>query len=189
VGNDFHENDYLYINNGDGTFRESLEQSMNHTSRYTMGVDCGDFNNDGFPDVIAMDMLPENPEILKASVAEDAFDVYNFKLGFGYAHQFARNTLQVNNQDGTFSEIALQSGVAATDWSWSTLFADFDLDGRKDILVTNGIVRRPNDLDYINFIQVDSVQIKLDKMTTEALTFVDKMPTVRLPNYLFRNNG
>lgn len=189
VGNDFHENDYLYINNGDGTFRESLEQSMNHTSRYTMGVDCGDFNNDGFPDVIAMDMLPEDPEILKASVAEDAFDVYNFKLGFGYAHQFARNTLQVNNQDGTFSEIALQSGVAATDWSWSTLFADFDLDGRKDILVTNGIVRRPNDLDYINFIQVDSVQIKLDKMTTEALTFVDKMPTVRLPNYLFRNNG
>lgn len=189
IGNDFHENDYLYINNGNGTFREELENSMMHTSRYTMGVDCADFNNDGFPDLVAMDMLPEDPQILKASVAEDSYDVYNFKLGFGYNHQFARNTLQLNNRDGTFSEIALLAGVSATDWSWAPLFADFDLDGRKDILISNGILRRPNDLDYINFIQVDSVQNQLESISADELQYTEKMPTVKMANYLFRNNG
>jgi enediyne biosynthesis protein E4 len=157
VGNDFHENDYLYINQGNGTFKEVLEESMMHTSRYTMGVDFADFNNDAYPDLIAMDMLPEDPQILKSSAAEDTYDVYNFKINYGYNHQFARNTLQLNNQDGTFSEVGLMAGVAATDWSWSSLFADFDLDGRKDIFVSNGILRRSNDLDYINFITIDSV--------------------------------
>ena len=152
VGIDFHENDYLYINQGDGRFKEVLESCMQHTSRYTMGVDFADFNNDAFPDLISMDMLPADPAVLKASMAEDPYDVYNFKLGFGYNHQFARNTLQLNNHDGTYSEIALHAGVASTDWSWSTFFADFDLDGRKDLFVTNGIKRRSNDLDYINFI-------------------------------------
>ncbi len=190
VGNDFHENDYLYLNQGDGTFGEVLERQLNHTSRYTMGVDFADFNNDAFPDLFAADMLPEHPAILKASAAEDAYDVYNFKINFGFNHQFARNTLQMNNQNGTFSEIALFSGVAATDWSWATLFADFDLDGHKDLFVANGISRRSNDLDYINFITLDSVQMKMKyDMTEKELAFISKMPRMKLANYLYINNG
>lgn len=189
VGNDFHENDYLYINQANGTFKEVLEQCMNHTSRYTMGVDFADFNNDAFPDLISMDMLPEDPVILKASAAEDSYDVFNFKLAYGYNHQFARNTLQLSNHDGTFSEIGLMAGVAATDWSWSSLFADFDLDGHKDIFVSNGILRRTNDLDYINFISVDSVQMKMKfQMSERELAYIDKMPKIKIPNYLFLNN-
>jgi hypothetical protein len=190
VGNDFHENDYLYINQGNGTFSEVVEKSMMHTSRYTMGVDFADFNNDAFPDLISMDMLPDDPHILKKSAAEDAFDVFTFKLNFGYNHQFARNVLQVNNQDGTFSDIALLAGVGSTDWSWSALFADFDLDGNKDIFVSNGIYRRSNDLDYINFIEVDSIQAKLNsEMSERELLYTDKMPKIKIPNFLFINNG
>lgn len=190
VGNDFHENDYLYINQGNGTFEERLEQSMNHTSRYTMGVDLADFNNDAFPDLIAMDMLPDNYQHLKASAAEDPFDVYTFKIGFGYNEQYTRNTLQFNNQDGTFSEIGLYAGVAATDWSWATLFADFDLDGSKDIFVSNGILRRSNDLDYINFIVDDSIQIKMqDKQNEKQLRYIQKMPQLKIQNFLFVNNN
>jgi hypothetical protein len=189
VGNDFHENDYLYINQRNGTFSEVLEKEMNHTSRYTMGVDFADFNNDAFPDLIAMDMLPYDPAILKASAAEDAYDVYDFKINYGYNHQFARNTLQLNNHDGTFSEIGLLSGVGATDWSWSTLLADFDLDGFKDIFVANGIVRRSNDLDYINFITVDSIQMRMKyEMSERHLKYIEKMPQIKLPNALFINN-
>lgn len=190
VGNDFHENDYLYINQGDGTFKELLDSCMQHTSRYTMGVDFADFNNDAFPDLISMDMLPADPKILKASMAEDPYDVYNFKLAYGYNHQFARNTLQLNNQNGTFSEIALQAGVSATDWSWSTFFADFDLDGNKDIFISNGIERRSNDLDYINFIEVDSIQGKLGKgMSERELRYTELMPQIKIPNFLYVNNG
>lgn len=188
VGNDFHENDYLYINQGNGAFRECLQEQMNHTSRYTMGVDFADFNNDAYPDLIAMDMLPEKASILKASAAEDAYDVYNFKINYGYNHQFARNTLQLNNGNGTFSEIALYAGVGATDWSWSALFADFDLDGHKDIFVANGIERRSNDLDYINFVTVDSIQMRMKfEMSERELLYTEKMPQVKVPNYLYIN--
>lgn len=190
VGNDFHENDYLYINQKDGTFKEMLEQCMKHTSRYTMGVDFADINNDAFPDLISADMLPEDATTLKASAAEDAYDVYNFKIGYGYNHQLARNTLQLNNQDGSFSEIALLSGVASTDWSWSALLADFDLDGNKDIYISNGIYRRSNDLDYINFVSMDSIQMKMKfEMSERELSYIEKMPKIKVPNYLFINKG
>ena len=190
VGNDFHENDYLYINQRNGTFVEVVESQLNHTSRYTMGVDVADFNNDAFPDILTMDMLPDDPIRLKASMAEDPYDVYNFKISYGYNHQFARNVLQMNNQNGTFSEIALEAGIAATDWSWATFFADFNLDGNKDIFVANGILRRSNDLDYINFIAVDSVQNMIKgKMSDKVLDYIDKMPKVKIPNFLFVNNG
>jgi enediyne biosynthesis protein E4 len=191
VGNDFHENDYLYLNQGNGTFKEVLEQQMMHTSRYTMGVDFADFNNDGFPDLIAMDMLPDDQQRLKASMAEDPYDVYKFKQSFGYNHQFTRNTLQINNRNGTFSDVGLMAGVAATDWSWASFFADFDLDGNKDIFVSNGILRRSNDLDYINFIEVDSIQRRMapQGMSQRELKLIQKMPKVKIPNYLFINNG
>ncbi|HYF70029.1 MAG TPA: VCBS repeat-containing protein [Ohtaekwangia sp.] len=189
VGNDFHENDYLYINQGNGTFKELLEAQLNHTSRYTMGVDCADFNNDGFPDLLTMDMLPEDPLILKSSAAEEAFDIYNFKIQYGYNHQFSRNNLQLNNQDGTFSEIGIFAGVHATDWSWSGLFADFNLDGNKDIFVSNGILRRPNDLDYINYMNTDSVQQRMGTLEEQDLHIIKKMPQMKLSNFLFVNGG
>lgn len=189
VGNDFHENDFLYINQKNGTFKDILESSMEQTSRYTMGVDFGDFNNDGFPDLIAADMLPKDPKILKASQAEEAYDVFDFKLGFGYNYQYSRNTLQLNQQNGQFSEIGRMAGVYATDWSWSALWADLDLDGFKDIFISNGISRRSNDLDYINFITVDSIQMRINStMTDKELELINEMPRIKIPNYLFINN-
>jgi enediyne biosynthesis protein E4 len=190
VGNDFHENDYLYINQKNGTFKESLEQQMNHTSRYTMGVDFADFNNDLFPDLLSTDMLPADPFILKASAAEDPYDIFDFKLQYGYNYQYTRNSLQLNNQNGTFSEIGLYAGIASTDWSWSALFADVDLDGNKDIFITNGILRRSNDLDYINYVTIDSIQMSLQyNLNQKHLKIIEKMPKIKVPNYLFRNNG
>ncbi len=189
VGNDFHENDYLYINQRNGTFKESLEQSMQHTSQFSMGCDFVDFNNDAFPDLISMDMLPYDPKVLKASASEDAYDIRDFKLRFGYGYQFARNTFQLNQHDGTFSEIGIFAGVYATDWSWSTLGADFNLDGFKDIFITNGIERRSNDLDYINFITIDSIQMRLNyDMKNREMEYYKKMPQIKIPNFLFISN-
>jgi hypothetical protein len=189
VGNDFHENDYLYVNQGNGTFKESLEKSMQHTSNFSMGCDFTDFNNDAFPDLISMDMLPYDPKILKASAAEDTYEIRDFKLHFGYGYQFARNTLQLNQHDGTFSEIGIFAGVYATDWSWSALGADFDLDGFKDIFIANGIERRSNDLDYINFITIDSVQARLNfDLKEREMEYYKKMPQIKIPNFLFINN-
>ncbi|MGB3182710.1 MAG: VCBS repeat-containing protein [Cyclobacteriaceae bacterium] len=190
IGNDFHENDYLYLNNGDGTFREVLEEQIQHTSRFSMGNDIGDFNNDGLPDILSLDMLPADPKMLKASAAEDAYDVYNYKLQYGYSHQFARNTLQLNQGNGHFSDIGLMAGTAATDWSWAGLFADLDLDGYRDIFIANGIKRRSTDLDYINYVSNDAVQAKLDgDISEEDLALTERMPVVKVPNYAFKNSG
>ena len=190
VGNDFHEDDYLYINNGDGTFSEKLGDMIMHTSRFSMGNDVADLNNDGLPDIVSLDMLPADPEKLKASAGEDAFDVYHLKLNYGYKHQYSRNTLQLNLGNGKFSEIALLSGIYATDWSWSSLVADFDLDGYQDIFISNGIKRRMNDLDYINFISNDAIQHRLEGDLTDAeLALVEEMPVVKISNYIYRNQG
>ena len=149
IGNDFHENDYLYINQKDGTFKEQITDYIMHTSNFSMGVDIGDLNNDAWSDIMSLDMQPYDPAILKASEGEDAFGIYNFKRSYGYNYQYARNTLQINNGNGTMSEVAMYSGVHATDWSWATLFMDFDNDGNKDIFISNGIPKRMNDIDFI----------------------------------------
>lgn len=190
VGNDFHENDYLYLNNRNGTFTESLTTVMGHTTRYSMGNDVADINNDGLPDILSVDMLPANPVMLKASGGEEAYEVYNFKLKYGYNHQFARNTLQLNRGNGRFSEIGLLAGIAATDWSWSGLLADLDLDGYKDLYIANGIKRRSNDLDYINYISSEAVQSRLEgNINEEDLLLTEKMPVVKIPNAAYRNTG
>ena len=163
VSNDFHENDYYYINNGSSpspsgegrgevTFTEKNREAFGHESRFSMGSDAGDINGDGWLDIITLDMLPADEKILKSSVGDDPLDIYNFKMSQGYHHQYARNCLQLNVDGGRrFSDIALFAGVAATDWSWSPLLADFNNDGIKDLFVTNGIVKRPNDLDFVKF--------------------------------------
>jgi enediyne biosynthesis protein E4 len=194
VANDFQENDFLYLNNCDGTFTESIESAMGHTSRFSMGVDAADYNNDGRPDLIVLDMLPEREDILKTSVNAESFNIYDLKVKAGYHPQFARNTLQLNRGRGRFSEIGYLAGVYATDWSWSPLFADLDNDGDKDLFVTNGIYRRPNDLDYINYVSNEAVQKTLamslpDRLTQQSLDLIERMPRVPLSKFAYRNNG
>jgi enediyne biosynthesis protein E4 len=153
VSNDFHENDYYYINQGNGTFREMNGQAFGHESKFSMGNDIADINHDGWPDIMTVDMLPEDEKVLKSSLGDDPLDLYLYQRSFGYNYQYSRNCLQLNTGRGRkFSDIALYSGVAATDWSWGPLIADFDLDGQNDIFVSNGIRNRPNDLDYVKFI-------------------------------------
>ena len=123
-----------------------------HTSQYSMGVDVADINNDAYPEVISLDMLPSDPYMLKRSLGEDEFNIFNMKLGYGYNHQYPRNNLQLNRRNGLFSEVGLYAGIAATDWSWAPLWMDFDNDGLKDLFISNGIPKRLNDIDYINYI-------------------------------------
>jgi len=191
IGNDFHENDYLYINQKNGTFVESGQQMMMHTSQYTMGVDVADINNDALPEIISMDMLPSDPYILKRSLGEDAYDIFNFKIGAGYSHQYTRNNLQFNRGNGIFSEVGLLIGVAASDWSWSSLFLDFNNDGNKDLFISNGIPKRMNDIDYINFLSNAEVQnaVKNNNVQEKDMALINKFPEIKLPNKFYINNG
>ncbi|HUG41621.1 MAG TPA: VCBS repeat-containing protein [Longimicrobiales bacterium] len=191
VANDFQENDFLYLNNCDGTFRESIASAMAHTSRSSMGVDAADFNNDLRPDVLVLDMLPEREEILRSSANAESYEVDHMKQRAGYHPQVTRNTLHLNRGAGRFSEIGLLAGVHATDWSWAGLFADLDNDGLKDLFVTNGIWRRPNDMDYLVHVGDPEVQAALERgLDRERLrAILDRMPHVPVPNYAYRNNG
>lgn len=183
ISNDFTENDYLYINQQDGTFKESLNSLISNTSRYSMGNDLGDLNGDGLPEIFTTDMLPEDPEIWMKSVGEDKAEVYQIKKQFGYGDQYVRNHLQLNRGDQGFSEIALYSEVFASDWSWSPLIFDMDNDGLKDIHITNGIVKRPNDLDFIQYSQEVDPNTKMEDLRKNQ---IDLLPTVKLPNHAFR---
>lgn len=188
IGNDFHENDYLYINKQNGTFADELNDRMMHTSQYTMGVDVADINNDGYSEIVSMDMLPSDPFILKKSLGEDEYDIFNLKLGYGYNNQYTRNNLQLNKRNGMFSEIGLYAGIYATDWSWSPLWIDFDNDGLKDLFVSNGIPKRLNDIDYVDFISNQEIQEKLRSNTAnKTLSLFNKFPEIKLPNKFFKN--
>lgn len=191
IGNDFHEDDYLYINQQNGTFKEQGEQEMMHTSQFSMGVDVADINNDAWPEIISMDMLPADPYILKRSLGEDAYDIFNYKVSVGYTHQYTRNNLQYNRRNGLFSETGLYSGVAATDWSWAPLWMDFDNDGLKDLFVSNGIPKRMNDIDYINFISNSEIQQRINSNTMEGknMALINKFPEIKLPNKFYKNRG
>ena len=190
VSNDFSENDYLYLNQKDGTFLQQAEAILNHSSRFSMGNDIADFNNDLWPDIVTLDMLPKDEPTIKTSAGEDSYEVYNFKLKYGFGRQVSRNTLQLNrgmiSGKLRFTDIAPVSGVEATDWSWCPLLNDFDGDGWKDLFIANGIARRPNDLDYINFISNDSVQ-KVSQQ--DPLFMVRGMPAGQVSNVMYRNNG
>ncbi len=190
IGNDFHENDYLYINQKNGRFADSLEDQVMHTSQFTMGVDIGDINNDGFPDVVSMDMLPSDPYILKRSEGEDDYETFYMKIRYGYNFQYTRNNLQLNRRNGQFSEIGLYSGVYASDWSWSPLFVDFDNDGSRDLFISNGIPKRLNDIDYIHFISNIDLQEKMkdNGLDQNDLKQIDRFPQIKIPDKFFRNS-
>ncbi|MFM2117059.1 MAG: hypothetical protein RL316_249 [Bacteroidota bacterium] len=191
VGNDFHENDYLYINTQQGGFEEQLQTSIKHTSQFSMGVDAGDINNDGWPDIITADMLPSDPYILRRSLGEDEYNTFQIKLRHGYNYQYARNTLQLNSGQGYFREVGLFAGIAATDWSWSTLWLDFDNDGYRDLFVSNGIPKRLNDIDYVNYVSNEEIQAKIraGNMDEKDMALIEKFPEIKLPNRFFHNQG
>ncbi|HJX72383.1 MAG TPA: VCBS repeat-containing protein, partial [Bacteroidales bacterium] len=190
ISNDFHENDYLYINNGNGTFSERLTEMLAHTSRSSMGNDVGDINNDGLLDVMVLDMLPDEQKILKQSGGEDDYELFEIKRKYGYYYQFVRNTLQFNLGGGIFSEIGRLAGIYATDWSWSPLFCDVDNDGWKDLFITSGIYRRANDLDYIKFLTGGNRFFpSQDNSDVPDKVLYEKMPLYPNVNYIYKNNG
>ncbi len=191
VSNDFFERDYLYINNRDGTFTEDLEREMPSISYSSMGLDMADVNNDGLLDIYTTDMLPEDEYRYKLTTSIESWDVYQARVKNDYHHQFTRNMLHLNNGNGTFSEIGQMAGVARTDWSWSALIADFDLDGKKDIHVTNGIERDVTSQDYIAFLANNETMASAMQggKRVDFLRLVNAMTSTPLPNYVFRNNG
>ncbi|MBP2831707.1 VCBS repeat-containing protein [Aquimarina sp. U1-2] len=186
VSNDFHEDDYYYVNNGDGTFSEELKEKFGHTSRFSMGSDVADINHDGYMDLLTLDMMPENEKVLKSSVGDESVAMLNMRIDrLGYHYQYARNMLQVNQKGEYFAETALLSRVASTDWSWSALFSDYNQDGEQDIFISNGIPKRPNDLDYIKYISNQKIKDKLTKTKLIDQEALDMMPSGSVQNYIF----
>lgn len=189
VTNDFQEDDYCYVNNHDGTFTDKGRQYFKHFSRFSMGVDIADINNDGFEDVMTLDMYPPEEYIEKTSQGDDAWDLYLYKLSFGYHHQFIRNCLQISNGGKNFSDWSMLSGVAATDWSWSVLMNDFNNDGIKDIFISNGIARRPTDLDYLKFSHEDSMLYAAQLTNHQLERAIARMPEGKIHNYIFEGDS
>lgn len=189
VANDFHEDDYFYVNNGDGTFSERAKEFFSHTSRFSMGLDVADINHDGKVDILSLDMLPEDEEVLKRSQGDEDINIQRFKTErFDYHYQYSRNMLQLNQED-FFEEIGLLSNVAATDWSWSILFADFDNDSNEDIFISNGIPRRPNDLDYIKFVSSEQITDKMNSTKLVDQEALEMMPGGAVNNYIYKGSG
>ncbi len=190
VSNDFYERDYLYINKGDGTFSEEIKDWMQHLSISSMGADMADINNDGYPEIFVTDMLPESDQRLKETSSFESYDVYKLKKSRDFHNQYMQNSLQLNNGDNTFSEIAFYSGVAKTDWSWGALLFDMDNDGYRDIYVSNGIYHDLTNQDFMNFFANDIIQkMTLTGKKEEVDSIINKMPSTPIPNYAFKNNG
>jgi enediyne biosynthesis protein E4 len=188
VSNDFYERDYLYINNQDGTFTEDIKRWTSHLCLSAMGVDMADINNDGLADIFITDMLPEEDQRVKSVMEFEGYNVFKLKQSKDFFQQYIQNTLQLNNGNGSFSEIAYFSGVSATDWSWSGLIFDMDNDGFRDIYVTNGINHDLTDLDFVNFFANEIIQDMALTGKKEAIdSIINKMPVHPLPNYAFHN--
>src|SRR2546428_2577853 len=190
VANDFFERDYLYINQGDGTFAERLEQEMPYISLSSMGLDIADVNNDGWPDIYVVDMLPDDEHRLKTTTSFEDWNRLQNEVKNGFHYQFTRNMLHLNHGDGTFSDIGQMAGVARTDWSWSPLIADLDLDGYKDIYVTNGLAKDVTSQDYIAFLANRETLVQATSGgRVDFRRLIDAMTSTKLPNYAFHNRG
>lgn len=188
VSNDYDVPDYLYINNGDGTFTNKIEECLGHTSHFSMGNDITDINNDGWQDIFTLDMLPEDNRRQKLLLSPDNYEKFDLNVRSGFYYQYMRNMLHLNNGNGTYSEIGQMMGISNTDWSWAPLLADFDNDGWKDLYVTNGYFRDYTNLDFINY--MDSyVQSKGRLLRTDVLELIEKMPASNITNYTFRNEN
>jgi hypothetical protein len=202
IGNDFHENDYYYVNQGTSpslkgegrgevTFKEEGAKHFRHYSRFSMGNDIADYNNDGQLDIVTVDMLPPDEKTVKTYGSDENPDIYKVKLEIqGYQKQYSKNCLQRNNGNGvSFSETALQSGVFATDWSWAPLFADFDNDGNKDLFISSGIVKRPVDMDYIRFVSNMEITKNIHKTDKYDDQTIAAMPDGSAHPFFFKGSG
>ena len=193
IGNDFFENDYLYINQRDGTFKETIsnnDKKLGHTTHFSMGNDIADINNDGLSDILSLDMLPEDLETYKTSGLEYAYPVYQQYLKNGFAPQYMQNALHLNLDGENFGEIANLSGIDATEWSWGALFADYDNDGYKDLFISNGIQGVTNDMDYINYISNEEIQRNIETgLSDKDMELIDRLPKKKVQNYFYQNKG
>lgn len=190
VSNDFFERDYLYINQRNGTFKDELEQYVQHLSHSSMGADMADINNDGYPDLFVTEMLPDDDYRLKTTTSFENTDVQQLKVKSGFYYQFMQNTLQVNRRNGSFSETAFFSGVAASDWSWGGLIFDADNDGLSDIYVCNGIYNDVTNQDFIDFFANDVIQkMVMTGQKEQVEEIIGRMPSVPIRNKAFHNKG
>ncbi len=186
VSNDYEVPDYLYINNGDGTFTDRLAEQLTHTSHFSMGSDIADVDNDGLPDIVTLDMLPADNERRKLLMADDNRSKHDLSLASGFHEQTMRNMLHLNRGNETFAEVGQLAGIATTDWSWSALLADFDNDGYKDLHVTNGYVRDYTNQDFIKYMD-DFVADHGRLKRADVLELLKKMPASNVSNQAFRN--
>jgi enediyne biosynthesis protein E4 len=188
VSNDYFERDYLYLNTGKGSFSEVGDRAMSEMSMGSMGADIADLNNDLYPDIYVTEMLPSDYGRYKTKTQFDNWNKFALMEQSGYHHQYTRNVLQLNQQDGQFAEVGRYAGVEATDWSWGALLADFDLDGWKDVFVANGIGKDLLDQDYIAFYS-DPAAVRQVLQGNGITSLIDKMPSAPQVNRLFRNTG
>ncbi len=189
VGNDYSPPDYLYINNGDGTFTNKIKSSIGHTSRASMGVDIADINNDGWSDIVVLDMLPEDNRRQKLLFMPNDRRSFKQNVQSGFHYQYMRNTLQLNNGNGTFSEIGQLAGISNTDWSWAPLVADYDNDGKNDLFVTNGILHDITNRDFLRYRVNYLIKNNYDLTPKDLLHLMEKLPSSDLTNYAFKNTG
>ncbi len=190
ISNDFWERDYLYINKGNGTFSEELPSRVNYCSTSSMGADIADINNDGDPDIFTTDMLPGDNHRTKTNMAFDPYHLEDQKYRANYHYQITQNCLHLNDGNADFQEIAMLSGVAATDWSWGALIFDFENDGNKDIFVSNGILKDITSMDFLEFMgNQQNVSYENGKEKFDYQKFISNIPTTPLQNYAFSNVG
>ena len=181
VSNDYLTNDVLYINQRDGTFKNEMSSYFKHQSKFSMGNDAGDFNNDGIDDIITVDMLGETNYRKKTTMGKSDYQDIIHNNQWGYEFQQSRNMLQKGNPTGIpYSEIGMMAGVYQTDWSWSPLFMDANNDGYKDLMITNGFPRDITDMDFINF------KFEYERFASHEI-LLDSMPSVKIPNYAYKN--
>ncbi|WP_333820504.1 VCBS repeat-containing protein [Ohtaekwangia sp.] len=188
ISNDYNVPDYLYINNHNGTFTNKLAEAIGHTSNFSMGNDIADINNDLLPDIYTLDMLPEDNRRQKLLLAPDNYGKFDLNVRIGFHYQYMRNMLQLNNGNGTFSEIGQLAGISNTDWSWAALFADYDNDGWKDLYVTNGYLRDFTNMDFVKYMD-NYIQQKGRLKREDVLELVHRIPASNVSNYIFRNQG
>ena len=192
VTNDYAENDHIYINNKNGTFSDSVHELLDHLSNFSMGVDIADFNNDGLPDICTMDMLPEDNKRQKLLYGPNEYDKFNLFVKTGLHYQYMRNMLQLNNGNGSFSEIGQLAGVSNTDWSWAPLIADYDNDGYPDLFVSNGYKRDVTNMDFLKYKADRGIKKSKDKMEgskTPNTDILKQIPANKFHNYIFKNRG
>ena len=189
VSNDYVEPDYIYINNQNGTFTDKMTEYVQHLSYFSMGCDVSDINNDGWPDIFTVDMLPEDNKRQKLLYGPENYEHYALMVLNGFYFQNMRNMLHLNNGNGTYSEIGQYAGISKTDWSWAPLFADYDNDGWKDLFITNGYYRDYTNRDFLKY--KGDYYFERSKAKEKADTFhlVSTMTSTAVHDYMYRNNG